>query len=39
MKIMRGTGRAAFLSRPPGDLSSLVNPAAVEELKSKVQPR
>lgn len=36
MKIMRRTVRAAYLGIDPGDLSSLVNPAAVDELKSKM---
>ena len=39
MKIMRRTVRAACLGIDPGDLSSLVNPAAVHELKSKMQRR
>ncbi len=32
MKIMRRVVRATVLGEPPGDLSSLVNPEAVEEL-------
>lgn len=32
MKIVRRVVRAALLGRPPGDLSSLVNPEAVEGL-------
>lgn len=39
MKIMRRTVRAAYLGIDPGDLSSLVNPEAVDELKSKMQQR
>jgi acetyl-CoA synthetase len=35
MKIMRRVVRAALLGQEPGDLSSLVNPEAVESLKTK----
>jgi len=35
LKIMRRVIRAAVLGEPPGDLSSLVNPEAVEEIRSK----
>jgi acetyl-CoA synthetase len=35
MKIMRRVVRAALLGQEPGDLSSLVNPEAVEALKIK----
>ena len=33
MKIMRRVGRSVVLGDPAGDLSSLVNPEAVEELR------
>ena len=33
-KIMRRLVRAVFTGAPPGDLSSLVNPAAVDELRA-----
>jgi len=32
-KVMRRMVRAAYLGEPPGDMSSLVNPEAVEEIK------
>ena len=32
-KVMRRVARAAFLGEPTGDLSSLENPAAVEEIR------
>ncbi|MGE4187651.1 MAG: AMP-dependent synthetase, partial [Hyphomicrobiaceae bacterium] len=35
MKIMRRVVRAALLGQDPGDLSSLVNPEAVEALRGK----
>lgn len=35
-KVMRRVIRAAYLSEPPGDLSALVNPEAVEEIKAAV---
>jgi acetyl-CoA synthetase len=35
MKIMRRVVRAALLGQEPGDLSSLVNPEAVEALKAE----
>ena len=31
-KVMRRVIRAAYLGEPPGDLSALVNPEAVEEI-------
>lgn len=34
-KIMRRVIRSAYLGQDPGDLSSLENPAAVEEIKRK----
>lgn len=37
MKIMRRVVRAAYLGLEPGDLSSLVNPAALEELCEKAK--
>jgi acetyl-CoA synthetase len=36
LKVMRRVVRAVFQGGNPGDLSSLVNPEAVEELKSKL---
>ncbi len=36
MKIMRRVVRAIFLDKDPGDLSSLVNPETVDELKAKI---
>jgi acetyl-CoA synthetase len=36
MKIMRRVVRASLLGQDPGDLSSLVNPEAVEALRVKV---
>jgi len=36
MKIMRRVVRAVYLGKPAGDLSSLVNPEAVEEIKRLV---
>jgi acetyl-CoA synthetase len=35
LKIMRRVIRAAYLGEDPGDLSSLVNPEAVEEIRSR----
>ncbi len=35
MKVMRRVVRAVYEGRDPGDLASLVNPHAVEELRSK----
>jgi acetyl-CoA synthetase len=32
-KVMRRVVRAAYLGEPPGDLSALVNPEAVEEIR------
>ncbi len=37
MKIMRRVVRATYLGVEPGDLSSLVNPAALEELRAKAK--
>lgn len=37
MKIMRRVVRAAYLGDDPGDLTSLVNPEAVDELKRLVR--
>lgn len=37
MKIMRRVVRAVYLGQDPGDLSSLVNPEAVEELRRQRQ--
>ncbi len=36
MKIMRRTVRATYMGADPGDLSSLMNPEAVRELKLKI---
>jgi acetyl-CoA synthetase len=36
MKVMRRLVRAVFTGEPPGDQSSLVNPEAVDELRSAV---
>jgi acetyl-CoA synthetase len=36
MKIMRRVARAACLGENPGDLSSLLNPAAVQEIRAVV---
>ncbi|MBI5912798.1 MAG: AMP-binding protein [Betaproteobacteria bacterium] len=36
MKIMRRVVRAIYVGAPPGDLSSLVNPEALEELRIAV---
>jgi acetyl-CoA synthetase len=36
MKIMRRVIRSVFLGNSPGDLSALVNPETVSELKSKI---
>ena len=38
-KIMRRLVRAVFTQSPPGDTSSLVNPEAVEELKTILADR
>jgi acetyl-CoA synthetase len=35
-KVMRRVIRAAYLGKPPGDLSALVNPEAVEEIREAV---
>ncbi len=35
---MRRVIRAAYLGEPPGDLSSLENPQAVEEVAGKSKP-
>jgi len=35
-KVMRRVIRAAYLGEPPGDLSALVNPEAVEEIREAV---
>lgn len=35
-KVMRRVIRAAYLGEPPGDLSALVNPEAVEEIQGAV---
>ena len=35
MKVMRRLVRAAYLGQPPGDLTALVNPEVVEELKAR----
>lgn len=37
MKIMRRVIRATLTDQPPGDLSALANPEAVDELKSAAQ--
>jgi acetyl-CoA synthetase len=37
LKIMRRVIRAAYLGEDPGDLSSLVNPESVEELRARRQ--
>jgi len=37
MKIMRRVVRATYLGLEPGDLSSLVNPAALEEMREKAK--
>ena len=36
MKIMRRVVRAVYVGAPPGELSSLVNPEALEELRVAV---
>jgi acetyl-CoA synthetase len=36
MKVMRRVVRAVFEGREPGDLSALVNPDAVHELRDRV---
>ena len=33
-KVMRRVIRAAYLGEPPGDLSSLENPQAVEDIRA-----
>ena len=35
LKVMRRVIRAAYLGEDPGDLSSLVNPESVEEIRSR----
>jgi len=37
LKIMRRVIRAAYLGEDPGDLSSLVNPESVDELRARCQ--
>jgi acetyl-CoA synthetase len=37
-KIMRRVIRAAYLGLPPGDITALENPAAVEEIAATAQP-
>lgn len=37
MKIMRRVVRSVYLGQDPGDLSSLVNPSAIEELRAKAK--
>ena len=39
MKTMRRVIRAVLLDEPPGDLSTLVNPDAVDELRAAVSRR
>jgi acetyl-CoA synthetase len=39
MKIMRRVIRAAYLDTDPGDLSSLVNPESVAELRDRAAGR
>lgn len=39
MKIMRRVVRSVFRGEPPGDLSSLVNPETVDELRAQVDAR
>jgi acetyl-CoA synthetase len=34
-KVMRRVARAAYLGEDPGDLSALVNPQVVEEIRQK----
>ena len=36
MKVMRRVVRAVYQGSPPGDLSSLVNPEAVDELRARL---
>ena len=36
MKIMRRVVRAVYVGAPPGDLSALVNPEAIEQLRAAV---
>jgi acetyl-CoA synthetase len=38
-KVMRRVIRAAYLDEPPGDLSSLENPQAVEEIRTSARGR
>jgi acetyl-CoA synthetase len=38
MKIMRRVVRSVYTGEPPGDLSSLVNPDSVEDLKRALSP-
>jgi acetyl-CoA synthetase len=35
-KVMRRVIRSAYLGQSPGDLSALVNPEAVEEIRQAV---
>ena len=35
-KVMRRVIRSTYLDEPPGDLSALVNPEAVEEIREAV---
>jgi acetyl-CoA synthetase len=37
LKVMRRVVRAVFEGRDPGDLASLVNPSAVDELRAVVK--
>jgi acetyl-CoA synthetase len=37
-KIMRRVIRSAYLGEPPGDLSSLENPAAVDAIRTRASP-
>ncbi|NOZ71594.1 MAG: AMP-binding protein [Chloroflexi bacterium] len=38
-KVMRRVLRAAYLDQPAGDLSALVNPGVVEEIRRMARPR
>ena len=37
-KVMRRVIRAAYLGDPPGDLTALENPQAVDDIRRSVQP-
>jgi acetyl-CoA synthetase len=37
MKIMRRVVRAVYVGQPPGDLSSLANPEAIDALAASVR--